>query len=109
MRTKIRPSSASGSQSMEGGLKILGPPRGKTTLTFGARMDKGEFMGVEQNPRRLIACQIGQTMGRAPAVGVVAGDGESEVLEVHADLVGAARMQRGFDEGRMLQPFDDPV
>lgn len=54
-------------------------------------MGDGEFPSVEELPRKV----------GAPAVGAVAGDGVAEVLQMHADLVGASGLGAAFNERKV--------
>ena len=61
-------------------------------------MDEPKFVRMQQNTRGFVAGQLRETSGLPRAIGGVAGDGKSEVLEVDANLVGPAGVQLSLDE-----------
>src|SRR6478735_10343128 len=67
-----------------------------------AWVGEGEFVGMKQNARRFITGEFCKLLGLALAVGIIAGNGKTQMLEVNSDLVGAAGVQFGFDEGGLV-------
>ena len=72
-------------------------------------MDERKFARVQHHARRFVAGQFGQPLVLPRAVGPVAGERMAEELEMHANLVRAARVRPRLDERRRSQPFEDAV
>ena len=68
-------------------------------------MDEGQFLGMEKLTCRLIASQVPQFDILTRAVGVVADNGVADMMEMHADLVGASGIKIGFDESGVFESF----
>ena len=85
-------------ESVEGFLKIGRPRRGNGFLALGPWVSEGEFVRVEQDARWDVSREVDQFLGLLRAVGVVAGDGKADVLEVNADLVGASGVNLRFHQ-----------
>jgi hypothetical protein len=76
---------------------------------FGTGMFEGKGVGVEH-----LALGVVLGLGSQPgvlfaAVDAVSHEGETEVLEMDADLVGSAGMQDDLDEGGAMQSLEDSV
>jgi hypothetical protein len=80
-------------------LKIDGPGRGKGPSTPGAGMSESQFVRVQQHARRNVAGEVGEFPRLLRAISFVAGDRKTKVLKVDADLVRAAGVQVGLDQG----------
>ena len=59
-------------------------------------MSEPKFVRMQQNARGFVASQLREAFGLPRAIGGVAGDGKSEVLEVDANLVGPTGVQVGL-------------
>lgn len=62
-------------------------------------------MRVEQDARRDVSREVDQLLRLLRAVGVIAGDGIADVLEVNANLVGASGVNLGFHQRGIEQAF----
>ena len=62
---------------------------------------------MQQLSRSGKAGEFAQPLVLAVAVDEITGDGVTDGFEVNADLVGAAGMEGGFDEGGGVEAFED--
>src|SRR5918994_3951180 len=66
-------------------------------------MEKGQLRGMQSLTRKSDA------VARAAPVSLVADERMADVLEMHADLMGAARLQPAFDERRAAVALEHAV
>src|SRR5262249_12878417 len=90
-------------------LEIRRERGGDLLLAAAARGDAGETLRMQQDPRRPEPGAVLQSSRLFRAVGRVACDGEAQMLEMDADLVGPSRVQFGLDERGRLESFPDAV
>ena len=77
-------------QAIQRFLKIRRPGCGEVYLLSGHRVSESNFLRMQQNTRGFVAGQLREALCLAWAVGTVARDGKTEVLEVNTNLVGPA-------------------
>ena len=72
-------------------------------------MNEGQPVGMQQLTRRRVARQFRQSTVLPRPVNLIAGDGKSQMLKMHANLMRATRVQGGLDPGGVSQVFEHPV
>ncbi len=94
---------------MDGLVEVLGPGGFEAEALAGGGVGEDEAKGVEHLARGAIAGEFFEALAGAASVGVIADEGVTDVLEVDADLVGAAGMEVGLDEGGVVEALKDAV
>ena len=72
----------------------------------GSRMHEGKFARVQHHTRRFVAGQFRELLVLPRAIGFVARQRMAEELEMHADLMGAARVQLRLHQRGGIQPLE---
>src|SRR5688572_7797756 len=96
-------------QSGEGGFEVGRQGGFEFTFSLGFGVNELEPLRVQHKPWRCKAGLFQQTAVVLWAVGLVAGKREADVLEMDANLVGAARVQRSFDVSCPVELFQNTI
>src|SRR5262245_17845549 len=72
-------------------------------------MNEGQFSRMKHLAWRDVVREFPQPLILASTVSLVADQRMSDMLEMHADLMGPTRVERRFDKGRKAQPFQNSV
>ena len=94
-------------QRLDSGEEIRRPRRGDTDALAGSRVVKGQPTGMQHLAGRAEAGGLEELSILGQAIDRIARQGITEVLEVHADLVGASGVESGLDQGDASAFFQD--